>query len=43
MRQGLWAVVFIVVLSLCGCGKSDPEPVERTNPLPRERFPQPGK
>lgn len=43
MRPVLCGLLFLVALTLCGCGKSDPEPVERTNPLPRERFPGPGK
>ena len=39
-RLILRALVVTVLLGLAGCGKTNPEPVEKTDPLPKERFPR---
>jgi hypothetical protein len=43
MRWVLWAVFWAVLATALGCGSGPTQPVEKTEPIPRERFPRSDK
>lgn len=44
MRRGMMLGLLVAaLLGLVGCGKGQPPPVEKSDPVPRQRFPQADK
>ncbi len=42
-RRMMLSLLVAALLGMVGCGKGQPPPVEKSDPVPRQRFPQANK